>query len=101
MGDRSLPRRKFLQQVGAGGAIAAAASAVGPAVAHELLQQGVPSSPGTLSLLAEYAGITLAPERAELILPQLQAALRPVRAMQPADFMDLEPAIAFRLGKEQ
>jgi hypothetical protein len=101
MGHRSMPRRTFLQQVGAGGAMAAAASAVGPALAHELLQQGVPTSPATLSQLAEYAGFTLAPGRAERILPQLESLLRPVRAMQPPDFMDLEPAIAFHLGKEQ
>ncbi len=99
MVDKPMPRRKFLQQVGASGAAAAAAGVVGPALAHELLQQGVPSSPATLSQLAEYAGFPLPSDRAEALVPQLLSALRPVREMQPADFMDLEPAIAFRLGK--
>lgn len=95
MADRGIARRAFLQGVGAGGALVAAAQA-GPAWAREPAQQGASVTATTVAQLAEYAGLPLDAERAAILAPRLQGTLAAIRALQPPDLMDVAPATAFR-----
>jgi hypothetical protein len=95
MPDRPIARRALLQHVGVGGALLAASHAA-PAWAHDQAQQGTLISAATVAQLAEYAGLPLDAERAAILAPRLQGTLLAIRAMQPANYMDLAPATAFR-----
>jgi len=73
-----------------------AANHATPARAHNQGQPGTLVSAATVAQLAEYAGLPLDAERAAMLAPRLQGTVLAIRALQPADYMDLAPATAFR-----
>ncbi len=97
MGTPTVSRRRFLAGASGGGAaLALGLAGGGPAAAAPAPQGAVAPGPALLEELAQYADIPLSPERAAQLAPVLASPLAVVRGLQPVDYDNLEPAVAFR-----
>ena len=61
---------------------------------------GAELSPELLGAIARYANLDLTPERAALLAPLLAPSLQALRALRPAGYDDLVPAVVVQIPRE-
>jgi len=96
MRRRALSRRRFLAGAGTGAvAVAIGAQTTGPAGAAVSAEADGQMSTEVVQQLAEYADLPLPSGTAEVLATQLGRPLATFRAMRPAGYEGLLPAVIF------